>query len=327
MSTITAPSQADARAIGADSPAVRAVDVRRSIGGRTVIDGLTLDLDRGCLFGLLGPNGAGKTTTVRLLTGLIPADSGRIELLGRAVTRQSAPMLRARVGVQSDYSLYGELTLRENLSFWGDLMGMERDAVRSRSEELAGLLDLEDRLDSPVGELSKGMTLKAVLARTLLASPEVLFLDEPTAGLDPEAAEGLLAHLRHLADAGTTVLVCTHQLHGFEGVCDRVGILRRGRLVAQGSVDDLVARRWPTTVVDVTTPDPAAALSVAGPGASATGDVVHVPITPGADGTVGDLTARLVSDLALAGVRLHSVVPRTHSLKDLYFATIQEQES
>ncbi|MDO4899767.1 MAG: ATP-binding cassette domain-containing protein [Actinomyces sp.] len=102
-----------------ESPAARAVNVKRSIGGRPVLTGLTLEIGRGSVFGLLGPNGAGKTTTVRLLTGMIPTDAGRIEVLGETVTRNSAPSLRSRVGVQSDYSLYQELTLRENLVFWG----------------------------------------------------------------------------------------------------------------------------------------------------------------------------------------------------------------
>ncbi|WP_158247651.1 ABC transporter ATP-binding protein [Actinomyces qiguomingii] len=306
-----------------ESPAVRAVNVRRSIGGRPVLAGLTLEIGRGSVFGLLGPNGSGKTTSVRLLTGLIPADSGRIELLGRTVTRDSAPSLRSRVGVQSDYSLYQELSLRENLAFWGELMGMKADHVRTRTEELAEMFGLAERLDSRLGEFSKGMALKAVLARTLLARPEVVFLDEPTAGLDPEAAEELLEYLRRIADQGAAVFVCTHQLHGFANVCDLVGILDQGRLVAQGAVDELIRRRWPTAVLDVSTPDVREALDAAGPDAYLSRGVVCIPLPDDAPGDP-NRAARLVADLVAAGVRVNAATPRSHSLKELYFATIQD---
>lgn len=186
------------------------------------------------------------------------------------------------------------------------------------------MFGLAERLDSRLGEFSKGMALNAVLARTLLARPEVIFLDEPIAGLDPEAAEDLLVYLRRFADQGAPVFVCTHQLHGFASVCDQVDILNRGRLVAHGAVDELLRRRWPTTVLDVSTPDIREALAVAGPDAQASPGVVHIPL-PEAENASDrpNRAARLVSDLVAAGVRVNAVTPQSHSLKELYFAFIQ----
>lgn len=303
---------------------IRADAVSRTISGRHVIDDLSMSVERGAVFGLLGPNGAGKTTTVRLLTGLLAPDSGTIEVLGRHMTPKRAAALRSRIGVQTDYRLYKELTLRENLRFWGELHGLDSANIDRRISDLAQLFALSERLDSRVGEFSKGMTLKAVIARTLLPSPDVVFLDEPTAGLDPEAAESLLAYLRTIANGGTSLFVCTHQLHGFEGLCDRIGILVDGRLVVEGVVEDLIADRWPDQWLDMRTDDPGRARE-----ALASVGISGVPEKGTVHACVGSAERAHVAVRAVvgAGVRLDAAVPRRHTLKELYFATIEEKAS
>ena len=306
------------------TPVIRVDAVSRTISGRDVINDLSLSVDRGGVFGLLGPNGAGKTTTVRLLTGLLAPDSGTIEVLGKHMNPKRAAVLRSRIGVQTDYRLYKELTLRENLRFWGELHGLGTTDIDRRISDLAERFALSERLDSRVGEFSKGMTLKAIIARTLLPAPDVVFLDEPTAGLDPEAAENLLEYLRTIADGGTSLFVCTHQLHGFEGLCDRIGILVNGRLAVEGDVEDLIAERWPDQWLDMRTDDPARAQE-----ALASVGIVGVPESGMVHACVGSAERAHVAVSAVvgAGVRLDAAVPRRHTLKELYFATIEENAS
>ena len=142
-------------AVAADDLVIRADAVSRTISGRRVIVDLSMHVERGAVFGLLGPNGAGKTTTVRLLTGLLAPDSGTIEVLGEGMTPERAAALRRRIGVQTDYRLYKELTLRENLRFWGGLYGLDPAGIERRIHELARLFALSERLDSRVGEFSQ----------------------------------------------------------------------------------------------------------------------------------------------------------------------------
>lgn len=223
-----------------------AAHLSKHFGSREAVSDLSLHVAPGRAFGLLGPNGAGKTTTVRMLTGLLASDGGSVTLFGETLTRTNADALRARVGVQTDTNLYEALTVRDNLRAWGELYGLTAAAVARRTAEVLEVLDLSDRIDSLVGELSKGMRQKLSVGRAVLHEPELLFLDEPTAGLDPEAAVDLIDYLRQMTRSlHTTVIICTHQLHGLEALCDDVGILKNGRLVAVGDVKQLLRERWP----------------------------------------------------------------------------------
>lgn len=227
-------------------PVVEARGLSRAFEDRVAVAGLDLTLRRGRVLGVLGPNGSGKSTTVRLLTGLLRPTAGTAHLFGEPVTPESAPRLRTRVGVQTEASLYVRLTVAENLRTWGRLHGLGGTATERRIGEVLEVVGLGDRRDTPVGSLSKGLRQKAKIARALLHEPELLFLDEPTAGLDPASALDVLDHLAKLRAAGdTTVVLCTHQLHGLEDLCDDVVMLERGRVVAAGEVGDLLARHWP----------------------------------------------------------------------------------
>lgn len=310
---------------------VQAAGVRKHLGGREIVRGLDLELGQGRAFALLGPNGAGKTTTVRLLTGLLQPDAGQVSLFGQPVTPQSADALRQRIGVQTDTNVYENLSVQDNLRLWGDFYGMSRTAANARIRALLDGFGLSQRAASLAGELSKGMRQKIAVARALLHEPELLFLDEPTAGLDPEASEELIGQLQELiAATGTTLILCTHQLHGLEALCQDVGILAGGRLVASGAVADLVAERWPGSALhlEVAREDSEAAAGVleATPGVTSrasAADRGHFAVQS------EDLATqdRLVASLAAAGVRVRGLHPQQYGMRDLYFAVLDEHRA
>lgn len=304
---------------------VRAAGISKRFGDRDVVSDLSFSVARGRAFGLLGPNGSGKTTTVRLLTGLVTPDRGDISLFGERVTPTSADLLRRRIGVQTDTNLYETLSARENLRTWGALYGIGRHDIDERIDEVLTVLGLRERAGSLVGEFSKGMRQKLAVGRAVMHEPELLFLDEPTAGLDPEAAADLIEYLkRMIRSLNTTVIICTHQLHGLESLCDDIGIIRDGRLLISGAVEDLLARRWPQRRYS---------LAVGGDLSSAREIVASVTgKQPGvdSDGRLGVSTdddgavAAIVAALVHGGVPVRAVIPEVPTIEQLYFATLNE---
>ncbi len=207
-------------------------------GDLTAVDSLELHVDNE-LFVFLGPNGAGKTTTIKMMTGLVKPTSGTVSLGG--IDLQSQP-LRAKhmFGLVPDTPvLYDKLTAREFITFMGQLYGVSREALQKRLHQLIELFDLEDRLDDLIQSFSHGMRQKCALAGALVHDPKVLFLDEPTSGLDPKSARNLKDLLRGLVKQGTTVFMSTHILEIAETMCDRVGIINKGQLIALGTIDEL----------------------------------------------------------------------------------------
>ncbi|MFF2632477.1 ABC transporter ATP-binding protein [Microbacterium sp. NPDC058021] len=318
------PPPAAASAAETTTPTVRASGLSKRFGERDVVSDLSFSVAPGHAFGLLGPNGSGKTTTVRLLTGLLTPDRGEVTLFGEPVTRTGADELRRRIGVQTDTNLYETLSARENLRTWGALYGIPRPELDDRIDAVLTVLGLQERAGSLVGEFSKGMRQKLSVGRAVMHEPDLLFLDEPTAGLDPEAAADLIDYLkRMIRSLHTTVIICTHQLHGLESLCDDIGIIRHGRLLTAGPVADLLARRWPERRQQLTVGgDTARAREVV---ASATGrpptvdDAGRLGFAAGEEGV-----AAVVAALVRAGIPVHAVVPETPTIEQLYFATLEE---
>ncbi|SDG79615.1 ABC-2 type transport system ATP-binding protein [Lentzea fradiae] len=297
----------------------------KRFGDRQAVSGLTFEVTRGRAFGLLGPNGSGKTTTVRLLTGLLRPDGGEVALFGERLTEASADGLRARIGVQTDTSLYPSLSARENLRAWGELYGLSRATLDVRIDEVLEVLGLSERAGSLVGQLSKGMRQKLAVGRAVLHTPELLFLDEPTAGLDPEAANDLIAYLTGMVRAAnTTVIICTHQLHGLETLCDDIGILKDGTLLTAGDVPTLLHRKWPAQRYSVTVgSDPARAAEVISSVDGLTAEVVAGEVTfSTAD---EDAVPAAVAALVRHDVPVRAVVPQRPTIEQLYFATLAEE--
>ncbi|NLX49207.1 MAG: ATP-binding cassette domain-containing protein [Methanospirillum sp.] len=211
---------------------IEARDLTKVFGATTAVDRVSFSVRQGEIFGFLGPNGAGKTTTTRMLTGVIPADGGTATVLGHDM-RTDPVRARQRFGVVPETAnAYADLSAWQNLMLMGELFGLERRPVAARASELLGVLDLSERKDQKVQAYSKGMKQRLILAMALLHEPELVFLDEPTSGLDVRSAHLILALLRDMNREGTTIFLTTHNMEEANRLCDRVGIIRRGRLVA-----------------------------------------------------------------------------------------------
>ena len=223
--------------------AIQTNELTRSFGNLKAVDRLTLEVPRGTVFGFLGPNGSGKTTTIRLLLGLLDADEGSAQVLGFN-TRDQAGEVRKRSGALLEHNgLYERLSAADNLEYYGRIWHMSKEDRGKRIRELLEPLDLYNRRDEPIGRWSRGMKQKLAVARTLMHHPELVFLDEPTAGLDPVASAALREDLMSLvAQEGVTIFLTTHNLVEAEKLCTQVGVINHGQLVTTGSPADLRAR-------------------------------------------------------------------------------------
>ncbi|MCI0584098.1 MAG: ABC transporter ATP-binding protein, partial [Chloroflexi bacterium] len=230
-----------------ETPVVQIEGVARSFGRVLALAELSMTVPRGSVAVLVGPNGAGKTTAVRLMTGALRPQTGTIRVFGED-PQQAGESVRRRCGVvAAKPALYDRLTGRDNLTFAAELY--EVPSAQERVAEAAERFGISNALANRVGGYSTGMKSRLALARAVLHDPELLLLDEPTAGLDPEAARAVLAHIDWLAETGKTVIMCTHLLLEAEGIADQVVIMDRGRGVVAGSPADLAERYWPPTVV------------------------------------------------------------------------------
>ena len=233
------------------SVVIRANGLQKSYAGQCVVDGLNLSIHKGECFGLLGPNGAGKTTTLRMLLGLIAPDSGTATLLGLPVP-QAAREARIRVGVvpQMD-NLDPDFTVAENLLVYGRYFGMKDSEIKARIPSLLEFASLTNKRDAKVPTLSGGMKRRLTLARALVNDPDVVFLDEPTTGLDPQARHLIWQRLRELTQQGKTLLLTTHFMDEAERLCHRLAVLDNGKLISQGSPRELIESNIEPQVVEV----------------------------------------------------------------------------
>ncbi len=214
-------------------------DLIKRYGDKVAVNNVSFDVYGGEVFGFLGPNGAGKTTTIKMIVGLLQPTSGIVKVAGYNV--QTQPMLaKASCGYVPDTpNLYAKLTGRELLRFVSDLYNLDRSQVAHRIDELLRMFDLANAADDTVDSYSHGMQQKTSLAAALMHDPKVLVLDEPTVGLDPKSARLIKDILRQLADRGAAVMLSTHILEIAERMCDRIGIINKGELVAVGTMDEL----------------------------------------------------------------------------------------
>ncbi|WP_136417856.1 ATP-binding cassette domain-containing protein [Herbaspirillum sp. ST 5-3] len=231
------------------------VNLRKSYGNGAarslVVDGLSFSLRRGECYGLLGPNGAGKTTTLRLCLGLTAPDSGEIVLVGRRIP-QEARAARLRVGVvpQAD-NLDPDFTVAENLLVFGRYFGMSDDEIAARIPKLLEFANLTAKKDANIGELSGGMKRRLTLARALINDPDLIFMDEPTTGLDPQARHMIWDRLKTLLAEGKTIVLTTHFMDEAERLCDRLAVIDHGQMIAEGSPRDLIGQHIEAEVVEV----------------------------------------------------------------------------
>ncbi len=233
------------------SAVIEASGLQKSYAGQRVVDGLNLSIRKGECFGLLGPNGAGKTTTLRMLLGLTEPDAGDARLLGLPVP-QAAREARIRVGVvpQMD-NLDPDFSVAENLLVYGRYFGLRDSEVEARIPALLEFASLTNKRDAKVPTLSGGMKRRLTLARALVNDPDVIFLDEPTTGLDPQARHLIWQRLRELTSQGKTLLLTTHFMDEAERLCHRLAVMDNGRLISQGTPRELIDRNIEPQVVEV----------------------------------------------------------------------------
>jgi ABC-2 type transport system ATP-binding protein len=225
-----------------DANVLECAGLRKRYGDLLAVDGVSFGVVAGETFGLLGPNGAGKTTTISMIAGLLQPDDGEVQVVGQRVTPRT-PKSKAAIGlVPQDLSIYPDLTARENLRFFGRLYGLTGDRLASRTDEVLEVTGLSERADDRADQFSGGMKRRLNIGIGLLHEPTLLILDEPTVGVDPQSRNAILESVEQLATAGMAVLYTTHYMEEAERLCDRLAIIDRGLIVAEGTVRELTGR-------------------------------------------------------------------------------------
>ena len=300
------------------TPAIVATGVRKSFGETLVLDDVDLTVAEGTIFALLGPNGAGKTTIVRILTTLIPADAGDVRVAGHDLGADP-DRVRAAIGVTGQFSALDDLlTGEENLQLMADLNRLGRAGGRRRVAELLERFDLADAARRPASTYSGGMRRRLDLAMTLVGSPRVIFLDEPTTGLDPRSRRTMWDIIRELVAGGVTIFLTTQYLDEADELADRIAVLDHGRIVAEGTADEL-KRRIPGGHVRLQFPEPDALHAAAGLLDATSADEERLELQVASDGSVAALR-HLLAQLDDADIDVAQLSIHTPDLDDVFFA-------
>jgi ABC-2 type transport system ATP-binding protein len=303
---------------GASAPAIEAVGVSKSFGETVVLDSVDLTAAEGTIFGLLGPNGAGKTTMVRILSTLIPADSGQVSVAGHDVVTDPDGV-RAAIGVTGQFSALDDMsTGEENLRLMADLNHLGRAAGRLRVAELLDRFDLADAARRPASTYSGGMRRRLDLAMTLVGSPRVIFLDEPTTGLDPRGRRTMWDDIRRLAAERVTIFLTTQYLDEADQLANRIAVLDRGRIVAEGTPGEL-KRRIPGGHIRLEFTDPDALHAAQRALATASSEEDDLILRVPNDGNIAALRG-VLEQLDDAGIEIAQLSIHTPDLDDVFFA-------
>jgi lipooligosaccharide transport system ATP-binding protein len=295
-----------------DNALIEARGLTKRFGDFTAVDGIDFEVRRGETFGFLGPNGAGKTSTMRMIGAVSPVTGGTLRVLGLDPEANGAE-IKARMGVvpQQD-TLDFELTVYENILVYGRYFGIPMDVIKKRAEELLDFVQLQERRESKVEPLSGGMKRRLTIARGLINEPELLLLDEPTTGLDPQARHVLWDRLYRLKQQGVTQVLTTHYMDEAEQLCDRLVVMDRAKIVAEGSPRQLIEQYVQREVVELRfAGEPSANGQLEGLGARV--EVLADRILIGTDD--GDATAHAVYE---RGVPVESVLVRRSTLEDVF---------
>ena len=276
-------------------PAIVVEELTKHFGGFVAVDHVNFSVDEGEIFGWLGPNGAGKTTTIRMLLGLIKPTSGRMSVIGYDPAKETKTM-QAQVGYMSQqFTLYNELTARENIRFYGRVYGLSPAELSSRQDELLQMAGLSGRANVLTGSLSGGWKQRLALGCAIVHRPRVVFLDEPTAGVDPISRREFWELIYNMAKQGVTILVTTHYMDEAE-LCQRVGFISQGRLVAMDSPARLKQTQMRGRVLEISSPTPDRVMTVL-KSAQKNGDMP-------------------LDEVALYGAQIHVVIPDSENYRD-----------
>ena len=298
--------------------AIAASGLRKSFGDHLVLDGIDLTVPAGTTFALLGPNGAGKTTTVQILSTLIRADGGEVRVAGHDLAREP-DSVRAAIGVTGQFSAVDNLlTGRENLLLMADLWHLRRAEGRRRADDLLDRFDLTDAAAKTVSTYSGGMRRRLDLAMSLVGDPQIIFLDEPTTGLDPRSRRTMWQIIRDLVAGGVTIFLTTQYLDEADELADRIAVLDHGRLVAEGTAAEL-KRLVPGGHITLRFPDSTALDKAAAVVSAISRDDETLTLQVPSDGGVGALRA-LLDRLDRAGVEVEDLAVHTPDLDDVFLA-------
>lgn len=301
--------------------------VNKSLSGRPILQDITFAAQRGDIFGYLGPNGAGKTTTIRVLLGLYSPDSGEVRVLGNSATNEEA---NQKVGfvLEAD-GLYDTMTARENLNFYGEIYSLPANSRLNRIDQMLGLVGLSDRAKDKVSTFSKGMRQRLALARAMLHDPELLILDEPTAGLDPSGQIEIRELILDLAQRGKTIFLSSHNLDEVQRICNRIALIDRGSIKLYGELEQLrmASGRKEVVVKTSATPD---LLETAIP------ELQGLPYIEGCDHENGILritmeagvdTTEIVARLLAHGIGIEELKRGEATLEEIYARVVGEEKA
>ena len=217
-------------------------NLKKTFGDVKAVDGVSFEARDGEITGLLGPNGAGKTTTLRMLYSLLPPDEGEIRIDGMDPEKDAMDIKRTLGVIPDSRGLYSRLTARENIAYYGELHGMNRNSIKQRIEELTGTLDMKDFIDRRTEGFSQGQRVKVAIARAMVHEPQTVLMDEPSNGLDVMSTRALREYIRSLRQAGQSVVLSTHIMQEVAALCDRIVIIAKGRVAADGTAAQLLEK-------------------------------------------------------------------------------------
>jgi ABC-2 type transport system ATP-binding protein len=312
-----------------DSATILANNLVKKFGGFTAVDQVTFEVRRGEIFGFLGPNGSGKTTTIRMMLGLIPPTSGEVEVLGIPVIGQTMNIL-PRIGYMSQhFSLYNDLSVHQNLSFYGQAYGINPSEMENKIKKAISMAGLAGYEDTTTRDLSGGWRQRLALSAAIIHRPEVLFLDEPTAGVDPVSRREFWDLLYRLVEEGITVFITTHYMDEAEH-CHRLAFIQRGRIISRGSPLEIKEKTISNDVLEIQTSNPQRLLKTINEGiktkettqprAELYGSVIHI-ITPNSENTKQEIenTAKSID------IEIDSMTVVEPTLEDVFIASMQEE--
>jgi len=235
-----------------DIPAIEVLDLHKSFGENKAVQGVSFEVKQGEIFSLLGPNGAGKTTTISMLSCLLRPNEGDARIMGHSIISDAMGVKSVLGVVPQELALYEDLTARENLSFWGKMYGLRGSKLKTRVDEVLDVIGLSDRAGERVGKYSGGMKRRVNIGVALLHKPKVIYMDEPTVGIDPQSRRNILDSVVQLKNEGMTVLYTTHYMEESQELSDHIAIMDHGKLISYGTHDELVKLVGGQTRIDLT---------------------------------------------------------------------------
>ncbi len=301
------------------TPVLEVRDLHKVFGDLTAVDGISFSVNEGEIYGFLGPNGAGKTTSISMICGLLPPTEGEVLVMGLSIAEDPRGVKRLLGVVPQEVAVYEELSARMNLEFWGGIYGLKGKALRERVNGLLAQVGLDDRAAEPVKNFSGGMKRRLNLAMGLVHDPQLILLDEPTVGIDPQARHKILDIVKQIAADGRTVLYTTHYLEEAEDLCDRLAIIDHGSILAEGTVAELKAKLGEGSLLTVQGGFKAPELAAA---AGAVAGLQPVEIIDGRGmlvvGRDGPGVSNALSGLFQAGLAFDDITIKEPNLEDLF---------